>query len=228
MLKKIENLNYYELLEVSPTATSQEIHKAYERVRRIYEPNSTALYSLFSADETTAIHQRIEEAYRTLVYEDNRKLYDDTLRQQNDLPQQPPPHFSPPKQKLQPGQPTLSLPFDNRNHVNMEPSNAQVEKTQDTPEKVALVSQFISEFSGAAIKMLREQRGLSLRDIADATKVSIRYLEMIEQESFLRLPVRAYTRGFLTLYAKALNCDPDRVTADYLKRYDAARAPKTK
>jgi hypothetical protein len=40
MIKKIEDLNYYELLEVSPKATSQEIHKAYERVRRVYEPNS--------------------------------------------------------------------------------------------------------------------------------------------------------------------------------------------
>jgi len=48
MLKKIEDMNHYELLEVSPRATAQEVHKAYERVRRIYDPNSIALYSLFS------------------------------------------------------------------------------------------------------------------------------------------------------------------------------------
>lgn len=227
MLKKIENLNYYELLEVSPTATSQEIHKAYERVRRIYEPNSIALYSLFSTEETAAIHQRIEEAYRTLVYEDNRKRYDEILRRQNDLPETSPPPL-PPKYKNPPVQPALSLPLDNHYGDSMEPSQAKAEVVPAIPEKVTLVSQFISEFSGAAIKMLREQHGLSLRDVSDATKVSARYLEMIEQENFLKLPVRAYTRGFLTLYAKALACDPDRVTADYLKRYDAARAPKTK
>ena len=61
-MKKIEDLNFYELLEVSPTASTQEIHKAYERIRRVYEPNSVALYSLFTADESAAIHQRIEEA----------------------------------------------------------------------------------------------------------------------------------------------------------------------
>ena len=70
MIKKIEDLNYYELLEINPDASSQDIHRAYERIRRIYEPNSIALYSLFTADETTSINQRIEEAYRTLVYEE--------------------------------------------------------------------------------------------------------------------------------------------------------------
>jgi curved DNA-binding protein CbpA len=225
MIKKIEDLNYYELLEVSPTATSQEIHKAYERIRRIYEPNSIALYSLFSADETAAIHQRIEEAYRTLVYEDNRKRYDAMLRQQSDLPEPSPP--PPPIYHRQPAQPAPSLPSENHDR-SMEPPHAPSEGTPPPLERVSPVSQFISEFSGAAIKMLREQRGLSLRNVADATKVSTRYLEMIEREDFIKLPVRAYTRGFLTLYAKALGCDPERVTVDYLKRYDAARMPKAK
>jgi curved DNA-binding protein CbpA len=229
MIKKIENLNYYELLEVSPTATSQEIHKAYERIRRIYEPNSIALYSLFNADETAAIHQRIEEAYRTLVYEDNRKRYDAILRQQNNLPEPPPPPPPPPpKYYHRPAQPVLSLPSGNLSRNSMEPPQTQAEVSQLPAERVAPVSQFISEFSGAAIKMLREQRGLSLRNVAEATKVGMRYLEMIEEENFLKLPVRAYTRGFLMLYAKALGCDPDRVTVDYLKRFDAARAQKTK
>jgi curved DNA-binding protein CbpA len=100
MIKKIEDLNFYELLEISPQATSQEIHKAYERIRRVYDPNSIALYSLFTAEETAAIHQRIEEAYRTLVYEDNRKKYDEMLRNRNEL--QEPPSPPPPPLKFQP------------------------------------------------------------------------------------------------------------------------------
>ncbi len=225
MIKKIENLNYYELLEVSTNATSQEIHRAYEKVRRIYEPNSTALYSLFSAEETASIQQRIEEAYRTLVYEDNRKRYDALLRQQDQLPELPPP--PPAKYQLRPVQPALTLPSDNHFLKDEEPPQ-KLPKVAPTPSEGAPVSQFIAEFSGAAIKMLREQRGLSSRNIADLTKVGIRYIEMIEDENFEKLPVRAYTRGFLTLYAKALGCDPDRVTADYLKRFDAARTPKAK
>jgi curved DNA-binding protein CbpA len=108
MIKKVEDLNYYELLEISPTATSQEIHKAYERIRRVYEPNSVALYSLFTPEETSAIHQRIEEAYRTLIYDDNRRRYDMLLRERNELPEMPPlPPAAMPKYQPQPAQPSF-------------------------------------------------------------------------------------------------------------------------
>ena len=225
MMKKIEDLNYYELLEISPTASSQEIHRAYERIRRVYEPNSVALYSLFSSEETAAIHQRIEDAYRTLVYEDNRKRYDAVLRLQNDLPESLP---APSNYDRRQNQPALSLPLDKRSLNEAEARPSPVEEPSKPQEESAPVSQFIAEFSGAAIKMLREQRGLSLRNVADISKVGIRYLELIEEENFLKLPVRAYTRGFLQLYAKVLGCDPQRVCDDYLKRFDAARGPKTK
>jgi curved DNA-binding protein CbpA len=88
MLKKIEDMNYYELLEVSYRATAQDIHKAYERVRKIYDPNSIALYSLFSPEETETIRQRVEDAYRTLIYDENRREYDRTL---HDIPLPPEP-----------------------------------------------------------------------------------------------------------------------------------------
>jgi curved DNA-binding protein CbpA len=219
MIKKIEDLNYYELLEVSPTATSQEIHKAYERIRRVYEPNSVALYSLFTPAETDAIQQRIEEAYRTLVYEDNRRNYDAMLRARNELPE-PPPLFAP-KYKPQPVQPTFALQTENRSLDNpgLQQQPAPARPQQET---VSPVSQLVAEFTGPAIKVLREQKGLAVRNIADITKVSARYLEFIEAENFQKLPARAYIRGFLMLYAKALDCDPERMAGDYLKRYDAA------
>ncbi len=224
MVKKIEDLNYYELLEVSPASSPQEIHKAYERIRRVYDPNSIALYSLFNAEETTAIHQRIEEAYRTLLYEDNRRRYDAKLQsRREELPEETP--APAPKYQPQVVQSSFSLPSENRfvGTNACEPAGTDRSKSGES-----VVSQFIAEFSGSAIKMLREQRGMTLRNIADITKVGIRYLELIEEENFEKLPVRPYTRGFLTLYAKALGCDADRMCSDYLKRFDAARAPKTK
>jgi hypothetical protein len=274
MIKKIEDLNYYELLEVSPKATSQEIHKAYERVRRVYEPNSMALYSLFSPDETSAITQRIEDAYRTLVYEDNRKRYDALLKEKEreELPDLPPlpsdPTYQPqqdqpsfpsepkyqsrqdqlslptepkyqsrqdqlsfpvePTYQPRPAQPALTLPSENRFFSTSAPLISQPPLPSVVPDVVTPVSQFIAEFTGPAIKMLREQHGIAVRDIADRTKVGARYLECIEEELFDKLPARAYTRGFLMLYAKALGCDPERMSNDYLKRFDTAMAQKSK
>jgi hypothetical protein len=227
MIKKIEDMNYYELLEIGPRATAQEIHRAYERIRRVYEPNSIALYSLFTPDETAAIHRRIEEAYRTLVYEDNRKRYDAMLTTRNRL-QDPPPPPPVPKYQPRPAQPAFSLPSDNRYVGNQEPAEQPRRQPHAEPprENASAVSQLIAEFTGPAIKVLREQRGLTLRNVADITKISSRYLEFIEAENFKKLPARPYLRGFLILYAKALGCDPERMAGEYVKRYDAALAPK--
>lgn len=230
MMKKIEDLNFYELLEVSPNATAQDIHRAYERVRRIYEPNSIALYSLFTPEETAAIHQRIEEAYRTLVYEDNRRKYDATLRGSSELPEPmaPPPqqqrYYEPPR----PVRPPVPIP-------EPEPIPPPVPEARQAPaeppqplqrEEPIPVAPYIGEFTGPAIKALREQRGMSLHAVANQTKVSVRYLELIEEENFAKLPARTYTRGFLMLFAKALGCDPERLASDFLKRYDAVMKPQ--
>jgi hypothetical protein len=190
----------------------------------VYDPNSIALYSLFTPEETTAIHQRIEEAYRTLVYEDNRKKYDAMLRGRNELPELPPP--PPPAPKYQHRPVPAPAPAQQENQYTGGGSDAMPQTapvaSRPVPEEVSPVSPFIAEFTGPVIKVLREQRGLSVRNIADMTKVSVRYLEFIEEENFKKLPARAYIRGFVMLYAKALGYDPDRMTSDYLKRYDAA------
>ncbi len=231
MMKKIEDLNFYELLEISPTASAQDIHRAYERVRRIYEPNSIALYSLFTAEETAAIHQRIEEAYRTLIYEDNRRKYDAKLREQNEMPEMPPP--PPPPRTYEPAAARSALPpLPEAKPFIAEPQpqpEAAPPPQPETPqpEAAAAVSQFIGEFTGPAIKALREQLGISQRTIANRTKIGLRFLDYIEAEEFAKLPARPYLRGFIMLYAKALGCDAERMTADYMKRYDAVIAPKS-
>jgi curved DNA-binding protein CbpA len=215
MLKKIEDMNYYELLEVGPRATAQEIHKAYERVRRIYDPNSIALYSLFSSEETEKIRQRIEAAYRTLIYDENRREYDLSLRGP-DTPVRAP-------QAYRPVTPPPIAP------QRAELPRQQPEERRPEPPPVAAAQKALSpvpadvtEFTGSVLKMLREQRGLTLQNVADTTKLSARHLEHIEDENFPKLPARPYLRGFLVIYAKALGYEPDRIVNDFMKRYDAA------
>ncbi len=223
MIKKIEDLNFYELLEVSPTATTQEIHKAYERLRKIYDPNSIALYSLFSPEETAAVQLRLEEAYRTLLYEDNRRQYDISLRGEVPEPEASLPPQSSPAEPVQ----QVAPPVDTTRLSGL--ASVPLQMRGLAPEEAKPVCEFTGEFTGPAIKALREQSGQTLRAIADLTRVSIRYLEFIEEENFRKLPARTYIRGFLCLYAKVLRCDAEKFASDYLKRFDASvKTEKTK
>ena len=244
MLKKIEDMNHYELLEVSPRATAQEIHKAYERIRKIYDPNSIALYSLFSPEETERIRQRVEDAYRTLIYEENRREYDLSLKDYADLPAEmvpptlpvptPAPASTPaPAPTSTPAPTPPFLPPANRYEP---PAPAKVHEPRPAPPAPEVLTtppiqpppSDIGEFTGPLLKMLREQRGLSARNVSDITKLSGRYVEGIEEENYQKLPARPYLRGFLVLYCKAIGYEPNRIVSDYMKRYDLVKNPPKK
>jgi curved DNA-binding protein CbpA len=234
MLKKIEDMNYYELLEVSYGATAQDIHKAYERIRKIYDPNSIALYSLFSTEETEKIRQRIEDAYRTLIYDDNRRDYDQTLRDIPDLPEAPQPELRYPSRPVSSPAPSQRMaeprPAAPESLMTATPQPQPQPALAPLPLPTTLqeVPASITEITGPILKMLREQRGISVRNVADTTKLSARYVEGIEAENYQKLPVRPYLRGFMFSYARAIGYEPHRIVSDYMKRYNAVMYPPKK
>ncbi len=69
---------------------------------------------------------------------------------------------------------------------------------------------------GTWLRRQREAREISLREIADASKVSLRYLEAFEQDRFELLPARVFIQGFLREYARYVGLDPDEVVNHYL------------
>ena len=62
---------------------------------------------------------------------------------------------------------------------------------------------------------IRRNRGLSLDDIAGATKISIRYLRAIEDERFDILPGLIYSTSYIRQYAKAIDYDPGVILAAF-------------
>src|SRR5438105_4035681 len=75
-MKSIYDQNYYELLEISASASQEEILKAYNRARATYGHNSPALYSLFNKEEAQELLRFIDEAYMVLSNQFKRKQYD--------------------------------------------------------------------------------------------------------------------------------------------------------
>jgi curved DNA-binding protein CbpA len=75
-----------------------------------------------------------------------------------------------------------------------------------------------SVLTGADLRRMREAQGVSLRYIANASKIGIRFLEYIEGDRFAFLPASVYLRGFLQEYARIVGLDPQGVAEAYMKR----------
>lgn len=68
---------------------------------------------------------------------------------------------------------------------------------------------------GENLRREREMRGVSLQEISSATKISVRFLQAMENEQFDQIPGGVFTRSFIRTYAKYLGLDEDQVLAEY-------------
>src|SRR2546421_1758853 len=73
---------------------------------------------------------------------------------------------------------------------------------------------------GEELRREREIRGISLKEIADATKISKRFLEAIEKNDHRTLPAPVFTRGFVREYARYLGLNAEEI----VNRYNFAAA----
>jgi cytoskeleton protein RodZ len=75
----------------------------------------------------------------------------------------------------------------------------------------------ISELAsfGEELRREREIRGISLKEIADATKISKRFLDAIERNDHKTLPAPVFTRGFVREYARYLGLNSEEMVNRY-------------
>ena len=69
---------------------------------------------------------------------------------------------------------------------------------------------------GARLKQEREKKGVTLDEVALATKIGTRMLRALEEERFNLLPGGIFNKGFVRAYARQLGLDEDQAIADYL------------
>lgn len=74
---------------------------------------------------------------------------------------------------------------------------------------------------GTWLRRQREAREISLRDIAERTKIGIRYLEALEEDRLDVLPAPIFTKGFLREYARYIGLSPDEAVNHYLAYLDS-------
>ena len=72
---------------------------------------------------------------------------------------------------------------------------------------------------GEKLSRERELRGVSLREIADGTKIGIRFLQALEEDRVEALPGGLFPRAFVRQYALFLGLDADRAVADFVSAH---------
>src|SRR5262245_5353971 len=76
-----------------------------------------------------------------------------------------------------------------------------------------------TESFGAKLRDARERRGVSLRQIANATKISVAALEALERDDISRLPGGIFSRAFVRSYAIEVGLDPEATIQDFIAQF---------
>lgn len=77
---------------------------------------------------------------------------------------------------------------------------------------------------GERLQREREMRGITLDEIAEATKIGTRSLRALEEQDFDKLPGGIFNKGFVRAYSRYLGLDEDQAVADYLSALSEAQA----
>jgi cytoskeleton protein RodZ len=72
---------------------------------------------------------------------------------------------------------------------------------------------------GRSLREARERRGVSLRQIATATKIGLHTLEALERNDIARLPGGIFSRGIVKSYAAEIGLDPEHALRDFIAQF---------
>jgi len=68
---------------------------------------------------------------------------------------------------------------------------------------------------GERFRAAREQRGVTLSEVAEHLRIRSVYLAAIEDQNWSAIGAPVYTRGFLRTYARYLGLDPEEAVAEF-------------
>jgi len=212
-MKKIDALNFYELLEIASDASPFEIHHAYKEMFQLYHEDSLASYSFFSKEEREEILAKLNEAYSTLMDEKKRSQYDQLLIERGILEEEM--QYKRDRKQLN------LIPNSKRSGADTELRIRERLKTMVSSN--AMIQEILAhdDLSGSDLKKIRDELGVSLEEIAEVVKVRMAYLRAIEEDRFEKTPSRIFLKGFLRAYAQYIGLDADTVASRYLKRFNS-------
>lgn len=90
----------------------------------------------------------------------------------------------------------------------------------------------MAETLGEKLRQAREERGVTITEVAEQTRISPHYIELIEQDDYRTLPGGIFNKGFIKSFAKYVGVDESEALQDYSRLItaqtgDASDDPKT-
>lgn len=195
--------NYYEILELGPTAPQHEVTAAYDRARTTYSGENSAIYTIFSEQEAHELLVLIEEAYQVLGNKILRNIYDQRLlsgrSSLNDL--------------------TYVSILEASRQVYPEPKVEKVDAPYQKNNAFEKEIQSRTDWDGPSLKKVREYKQLTTAKVSDITKINVYYVTAIENMEPENLPAVVFVRGYVVQIAKALGLDDKKVADSYMKNF---------
>jgi DnaJ-class molecular chaperone len=213
-MRRLEDLNFYELLDLDPNAEMTEVDRAFQRAVQTYGPDSLAGYSILSEEERGRLISRIRQAYSVLADKERRRRYDEQLRVTGNVEEA----------ALDSANPVSNGPCPETNHSIWErfrkvlPAQETMGARFSRLLRMQKASPELSISSGHYLASVRKMKGISLEEISEKTKIKLRYLEALEREDYAALPGGAYRRYILKALAQAIDLDPVAVAEDFQRR----------
>lgn len=197
-----EEQNLYELLEIYPGASEEEVRRALKQIREWYGADGLAGRAACSVEECDDYLRRAEEAHARLLDRSKRREYD-----RANFPE----GFSASRERIDTERDSIA---------------GTVAATRDSLPRVELTDDQLVD--GEFLGKIRKLRNVELIDISNRAKISVTYLKAIEEERFCDLPAPVFIRGFVTEFARFLKIDPRRATRDFMAKYESAMEPRGK
>lgn len=196
--------NYYELLEIGPNASQQEIDSAYKAAKKTYSTSNIALYSIFSEEEAVELNRIIEEAYTVLSNPKLKDQYDSSNEQV----------------KVQ------------KEQISEKQIETETEKEEAKLVDGLIVKEYhkdksfedkmkkLEDCSGFFLKKTRQYKNISIDEISSFSKISKVNVVAIEEEDIENLPARVFIRGFVLQISRLVGLDDNTFTDGYMKIVD--------
>lgn len=226
---------HYEILGLRSDATPSDIRRAAEAIRRTFQRDEMAVYSLMeSEDERLAFLNEIETAARVLLERSSREQYDAMMLIE-------PRYVFTDADMIAPvGVPagtgavgesrSMVLPLDKTGSAPSaavpaaEPRITSAPAVPTTvPESMAVGMGDLPPIDGRVLASLRASSGLAPDYVIAQLKISMTQLLALEAMDHGRLPADVYVKGFVKGYARLLKLDPEKTSNEYMVAFKAAK-----